>query len=366
MEPLLWSPEMPRLLDAEVTVLDDVDPDRVRSYLGLRSVGWADGHFLLNERPYYVRGVLAQNYWPESHLAAPNDEALRDEVQLAKDLGFNTVRVHQKPEDPRFLAWADRLGLLVWAEAPSAYEFSSAAVTQLTAEWLALVRRDFSHPSVVAWVPFNESWGVQQVSTAPEQLAFVQGLGMLTRAMDTSRLLVTNDGWEHGDSDLITVHDYGVTRSEVESNYTDRATVDALVDGVGPLGRRIRVGGGNAGGRPVIVSEFGGVSYAPGHQGAGWGYETVHTVGEFEQLLRDLFEAVQVSPVLAGWCYTQLTDTGQEMNGLVDAARTPKLPAATIRAIVLGAAVDTSSHRRPKQPQERPLDVERHGTSGTP
>lgn len=355
MEPLLWSPETPRLIDAEVTVLDPATPDTVQSYFGLRSVGWADGHFLLNDRPYYIRGVLAQNYWPASHLAAPSDRALEEEVRLVKDLGFNTVRIHQKLEDPRFLAWADRLGLLVWAEAPSTFTFTSTSVSRLTSEWLAALSRDASHPSVVLWAPFNESWGVQQAAHSKPQFAFVQGLAALTRAVDPSRLLVTNDGWEHGDSDVITVHDYATRGEALKANYVDREAIDALLRGIGPLGRQMRLSHDGKEGRPVIVSEFGGVSCAPQHDRRGWGYVGAQSADDLERLLRDLFGAVQSSPALGGWIYTQLTDTAHELNGLVDAARRPKLPVETIRSIVRGDEVDTSLHRRPGTAVELPL-----------
>lgn len=357
-ERLLWSPEHPRLLDAEITVVAESGEDHVYSYLGLRSVGWAAGHFLLNDRPYYLRSVLTQGYWPDTHIAAPSAEALRDEVQLIKDLGFNAVRVHQKIEDPRFLAWADRLGLLVWGETPSTFEFSRTAVHRLTREWMDVLRRDGSHPSIVTWVPFNESWGVQHVAHDPAQLAFVQSLYQLTKALDPTRLVVTNDGWEHAGSDLLTVHDYGTSRGEVEPNYSDRATVTAMLRGIGPLGRRMQLTGFQDEGRPVIVSEFGGVSYAPDHSGNGWGYATVERLDEFERLIRDLFAAVQSSPVLAGFCYTQLADTLQEANGLVDGQRRPKLPVEVIRAIVRGDTIDTTAHRRPKKPVERPLAID--------
>ena len=210
---LLWSPEHPALVDARVVVregtgragvvLDDVD-----SYLGLRTAGVGGGRFLLNGRPYYVRSVLGQGYWPDTHLAPPGADALRREVELIKELGFNAVRVHQKVEDPRFLFWADRLGLLVWGETAGAYEFSVRAVELLTREWLEIVRRDRSHPSIVTWVPMNESWGVQDIATEPAQQAYSTALTALTRALDPTRPVVSNDGWEHVDSDILGIHDY--------------------------------------------------------------------------------------------------------------------------------------------------------------
>ena len=352
-ESLLWDPEHPRLVEAAIAVEGS---DTVHSYLGLRNVSWAGGHFMLNDRPYYIRAVLAQGYWPTSHLAPPDADALRAEVQLAKDLGFNTIRMHQKVEDPRFLMWADRLGMLVWDEAPSAYEFSPTAVARLTREWIDVVRRDSSHPSVVTWVPLNESWGVQHIARDPAQLAYSRSLYHLTRALDPTRLVVSNDGWEQTETDLITVHDYGITRGEVRANYVDQSTVDAMVGGIGPLGRRVQLLDTTTGGRPVVVSEFGGVSYAPHHSGAGWGYAAPASEEAFEALVRDLFGALQESPVLAGFCYTQLTDTLQEANGLADAARRPKLPVDVLRSIVLGTGIDIAWQRRPKKPIEQPIE----------
>jgi hypothetical protein len=354
-ERLLWSPEHPRLVDATVQVrTGSGDTDVVASYFGLRSAGWADGHFLLNDRPYYVRGVLEQGYWPDSHLAAPSAAALREEVQLAKDLGFNTVRLHEKVEDPRYLYWADRLGILVWGEKASAFEFSATAIERTTREWMEILRRDLSHPSVVTWVPLNESWGVQQISHDPAQLAYARALLHLTKALDPSRPVVSNDGWEHAESDIWSIHDYSTTGDELASSYDSAETVHALMAGVGPLGRRMRLVDSSDRGQPVIVSEFGGISYAPTHSDSPWGYLTAHDSAEFEKLLREQFQALQSSPILAGFCYTQLTDTLQEANGLTDPQRRPKLPIQAIRDIVLGESVDTTSHRRPRQPIEQP------------
>ncbi|MFD1731696.1 glycoside hydrolase family 2 protein [Deinococcus malanensis] len=157
---LLWTPRNPNLIDAQISLLDEEEiVDEVGSYAGMRSVGVRDGRFQLNGRAYYLRMVLAQNYWPESHLAAPSEDALRREVELVKELGFNGIRIHQKVEDPRFLYWCDRLGLVVWGEMANAYIFTPEAQRRLTREWQDVLERDYNHPSVVTWVPVNESWG---------------------------------------------------------------------------------------------------------------------------------------------------------------------------------------------------------------
>lgn len=343
---LAWTPERPTLIDARVVVRDgpvEEDAavlDEVDSYLGLRTAGVGGGSFLLNGRPYHVRSVLGQGYWPDTHLAATPD-ALRREVELIKELGFNAVRVHQKVEDPRFLYWADRLGLLVWGETAAAYEFSPHAVELLAREWPAIVRRDRSHPSIVTWVPMNESWGVQDIAVDPAQRAYAAALAALTRALDPTRPVISNDGWEHVDSDVLGVHDYTTDPDVLAARYRDDRAVRETVAGFGPQGRRPVLTDGqlarfDAGTAPLMITEFGGVAYAS--DAPTWGYAEVSTDDEFAGLLRALFDALRSAPRVAGFCYTQLTDTLQEANGLLTADRHPKLPVATLRAIVTGEA----------------------------
>ncbi|AZC13394.1 sugar-binding domain-containing protein [Microbacterium sp. ABRD28] len=340
-EDLLWTPDHPRLVDARVTVRTTTGAtDTVASYFGMRTVGVDGAHFLLNDRPSPIVAVLAQGYWPQSHLAAPSVDALREEVQLIKDLGFTTARVHQKIEDPRFLYWADRLGLMVWEELPSAYRFSATSVSRLSREWTEAIARDRSHPSVVAWVPVNESWGVQQVAHDPRQRDFVRALFHLTKALDGTRPVISNDGWEHTDSSLLTVHDYQNDPEILSASYRDDDAMRATIAGIGPAGRRMTLLAENEApllsSAPVVVSEFGGVTYAPDAQIETWGYAVAESPDEFERRLRGVFGALQASRVLGGYCYTQLTDTLQEANGLVDENRVPKLATEVIRAIVRG------------------------------
>lgn len=337
-EQLLWSPDRPNLLDARLRITDEAGEvvDEVFSYLGLRSVEEAGGRFLLNDRPCYLRSVLEQGYWPESHLAAPSADALRAEVQLIKDLGFNAVRLHEKVEDPRLLFWTDRLGLLVWGEIGSAFEFSPRAIERTVREWMDVMARDAAHPSLVTWVPVNESWGVQHISRDPAQLHYVQALFHLTKALDASRLVVSNDGWEHAASDLLTIHDYTTDGEALGAGYADVAAVDALRDGIGPAGRRLVALPGGTTGKPVMVTEFGGISFAPDAADDTWGYAVATSAADLEARLRDVVSALRASPVLSGFCYTQLTDTLQEANGLTDEHRVPKLPVETIREIITG------------------------------
>lgn len=336
-EALLWTPERPNLIDVEVT-LEGSKPDRVQSYLGLRSVGVGGQRFLLNGLPYYLRMVLGQNYWPQSHLAAPGPDALKREVELIKDMGFNGVRIHQKIEDPRFLYWCDVLGLIVWEEMPSAYAFSHSAIERLSKEWMAAIRRDKSHPCIVAWVPLNESWGVSQIADRPDQAHYASALYHLTKALDPSRPAISNDGWELVESDIWSIHDYAPDGAGLKSRFHEPADIEAMLRGMGPARRRIVLGDLPLGDKPVMLTEFGGLSYLP-KQGQKWyGYSTVNNAAEFEERLRDIFSAIAAMPHVAGYCYTQVTDTEQEANGLLTAAREPKLPLETLREITTMAA----------------------------
>ena len=340
---LWWSPEYPRLVDAQVRVLagDGGEPlDEVSSYLGLRTVGVGHGAFLLNDRPYYLRSVLSQGYWPSSLLSAPDAAALRHEVEMIKALGFNAVRVHQKVEDPRFLYWADRLGVLVWGETANAFAFTPEAMRRLTTEWIDVVHRDISHPSIVTWVPLNESWGVHDIATDPAQQAYATGLAALTRALDPSRPVISNDGYEHTDSDLWTLHNYADTGAELTGHYESAEAFERVLRGFDQPGRRVRVPGGTERGQPVMLTEFGGLRYTPDggpdEAHGTWGYSTVTDADDFADRLSDWLDAVRASPVLAGFCYTQLTDTLQEANGLLDEDRKPKIAIERLREIITG------------------------------
>jgi hypothetical protein len=317
---LLWSPEHPTLIDATVELLDgDRVLDRVESYTAMRSVG-TDGHrFTLNGRPYFLRMTLDQGYWPDTVMAS-TDEQLRLDVELTKALGFNGVRKHQKVENPRWLYWCDRLGLLVWEEMPSHYGFSPQAVQRLTTEWMEIIERDASHPCIMAWVVFNESWGVSDLASSETQQHYVHALYHLTKSLDPSRLVIGNDGWENLVGDFIGIHDYAAEPSRLRDRYGSAEAVRATVER--PWGRRLTVGKCIVDGKPVVLSEFGGVMFSalPG----GWGYGQVSTEDAFLERYQTLLEVVHEAGGIGGFCYTQLADTFQEANGLLTAERRPK------------------------------------------
>ncbi|GAA3592060.1 glycoside hydrolase family 2 TIM barrel-domain containing protein [Kineosporia mesophila] len=340
---LLWSPEHPNLIDIDVVIRDRATGtvlDQVASYTGLRTVSVGGGAFKLNDAPIYTRSVLNQGYRPATHNASTGTAQLRGEVELLLAMGFNSVRNHQKAEDPRFLFWADKLGLMVWGETAAAYSFSSTAVELLTAEWLELVRRDRSHPSVVVWVPFNESWGVQDIAHDVAQQNFSKGLAAITRALDPTRPVISNDGWEHVDSDILGIHDYTTNGPGLLKNWGTAEAADALVRSeLGVQGRKPVVDPAvlakwGAGLAPLMLTEFGGISLSANEED--WGYASVTSPSEYEFIVGELFDALRAAPTVVGFCYTQFMDTGQETNGLLYSDGTPKLPVETIRQIVTG------------------------------
>ena len=320
----IWSPESPNLIDVTLKLYrGDTLLDEVESYTGLRSVEARDGRFFLNGRPYFLRLALDQGYWDESLLAAPDDDALRRDVELAKAMGFNGVRKHQKVEDPRYLYWADKLGLLVWEELPSAYTFTPEATRRLTKEWLEVLRRDTNHPCIVAWVVFNESWGVPNLPKSSAQRHAVAALYHLTKALDPYRPVVGNDGWEHVESDLLTIHDYSREAATLRERYGTPEASAATSRKLLEHGRAIMLPGVNLDGQPVILSEFGGIRYNPDAEG--WGYQQAESPEGLLRTYAGMIAAIS-GPGLAGFCYTQFADTFQEQNGLLYSDRRPKVP----------------------------------------
>lgn len=328
----LWSPENPNLYDVTFTLLQDAQAvDRVKSYFGMRKISVENGKVCLNNRPYYMKLVLDQGYFPDGNLTPPSDEAIRQDVELAKAMGFNGVRKHQKLEDPRFLYWCDRLGLLVWGEMPSAYEFSDDYVRRLTREWQEAVERDYNHPCIVVWVPLNESWGVPKIQNDAQQQHHAMALYYLTKTLDPTRLVVSNDGWEMVKTDLLNIHDYEWREEVLRERYH---SVESALQSM-PANRQLIVGGCSYEGQPILVTEFGGIAYKKS-EWEGWGYSGAENDEDFERRLRAVVAPLLASRAVQGYCYTQLTDVEQEINGLLTYDRKPKLPLETIKGIFEG------------------------------
>lgn len=385
-EHLVWTPDHPTLIDAQLSLIDceGTVVDTVHSYTAIRTIELRQGRFVLNSRPWQLRLVLDQGYWPDTGLTPPDDDALRRDVELAKAMGFNGVRKHQKIEDPRYLYWADRLGLFVWYECPPAYRFDNIALRRLTFEWLAAVERDRSHPCIITWVPFNESTGITRVADRQDQRDFVRGIVHLTRALDATRPVMSNDGWENLSGDLIGIHDYEQDPARLLEHWN--GDLQTLLLDYGSHGRLQTLDEDDEGlhavrrpVRPLMLTEFGGIGWDPGApvdrshdnptsnevddrltQPSSWGYSTVASPGELAQRYIALLDAVHRIPRLAGFCYTQFADTYQEVNGLLTADRRPKVPIGTIARATRGVGrsfYDPLSSAASLLAGEKPLSI---------
>jgi hypothetical protein len=331
---LLWSPERPTLLDCELTLYHAGRKlESICSYTALRSFAINRDRLMLNGRPYPLRMVLDQGYWPETLMTAPSDDALRRDVELAKAMGFNGVRKHQKIEDPRYLYWADKLGLLVWEEMPSAYRFTPLAVTQLVREWTEAIERDYSHPCIIVWVPFNESWGVPNLTSIQAHRNAVEALYHLTKTLDSTRPVIGNDGWEASATDILGIHDYDCDPVKLRARYEVSDPVRTLFDQRRPGGRILTLDGFPHRGQPIVLTEFGGIAFDKTESAIKtWGYSRANSAESFHELYRSLLEVVNTTFMFSGFCYTQFADTFQEANGLLHADRTPKIPLEQISA----------------------------------
>jgi len=326
---LLWYPHTPTLIHVDLELLEPggVVIDSVKSYTAMRSIGVQGDRLVLNGRPYYLRMALDQGYWPETGLSAPDDEAIRRDVELAKAMGFNGVRRHQHVSDPRFLYWADTLGLLVWEEMPSPYRYTRHAIQRVTREWMDVIHRDISHPCIIAWVPFNESWGVPDLPDSPAQRHWVQAMYHMTRTMDPTRPVIGNDGWESVATDIIGIHDYDAEPDRIRKRYSDDESTETLFKRFRPGGRLLMLGPAPSD-QPIMITEFGGIAYSK--EKGTWGYSKAQSSKAFETKYTKLLEAIRSIPTIAGFCYTQFADTYQEANGLLYADRTPKFSIAAI------------------------------------
>ncbi|OJJ98954.1 hypothetical protein ASPACDRAFT_31004 [Aspergillus aculeatus ATCC 16872] len=340
----LWAPAHPVLYDVTIRLFDADGEvvDEVVTTAGMRRIDWTtgDGTFRINGEPCFQVLVLDQGYWPDTGLTPPSQEALRTDIELAMRMGFTGCRKHQKVEDPVFLYWADRLGFLVWGEIANAYEFSDEYVARFNSEWTEAVQRDINHPSIVAWTPFNESWGYPSLKDNVQQRNHIRSVYYMTKTLDPTRPINDNCGWEHVLTDLTTYHDY------TDSTELAAACADLTQGILGPKAAHdmfVPAVDGDAGakhtpGAPVICSEFGGVNITPA-QGttAGerdWGYTTASDPEDLLARLERLVMAVVKGGHTCGMVYTQLCDIEQEVNGLYSYDRKEKVPAARVKTIM--------------------------------
>lgn len=328
----VWTPDAPNLYDVEFRLLQKQRVlDEVGSYAAMRDIRIDGQNILLNNMLLYQKLILAQGYWKDSHLTAPDEDALIRDIDSVHELGYNGLRMHQKTEDERFLYWCDVKGMLVWSEAPSAFLYSDYAADEFMREWLEQVKQQYNHPCVITWTPVNESWGVNKVQTNVHQQHFTEAVYHATKMIDPYRPVIVNDGWVHTISDIITLHDYEASGVRFLERYADPQKI--LSNEVYFNNRYPAFAEGYVyRGQPVMISEFGGIALNDAQEG--WGYgEKVKNKEAFVARFDDIVSAVKALPYVCGYCYTQLTDVQQEINGLLDIERNYKIDPQIVKQV---------------------------------
>ncbi len=312
----LWEVGCGNLYDLVIELKKDGEIiDTVKSYFGLRSVALRDGAFIINDKKVFGRWVLDQGFYPDGIYTAPNDEALKNDIIYSMQLGFNGARLHEKVFEPRFLYWADKLGYLVWGEhANWGYDHTKPEnIYNFLPEWIESVERDYNHPSIIGWCPFNETWDQHFQRQFDETIGLVYDV---TKKLDSSRPVIDTSGNFHVRTDIFDVHDYeqditkfnklledldnGIIKDQIHRNMPDRQKYNR---------------------EPIFVSEYGGIKWAAvsdNDRKKSWGYGNAPTSEEeFIQRYKELTEYLLKNENICAFCYTQLYDVEQEQNGLM-------------------------------------------------
>lgn len=339
-EPRAWSPDDPSLYDLEFELRRGGEVvDAVASYAGLRKVHIEGNRILLNNEPIFLRLVLDQGFYPEGLWTAPTDADLKADIERSMAVGFNGARLHQKVFEERFHYWADRLGYLTWGEFPDwGMDFGKPrSVANQQREWAAAVRRDWNHPSIIAWTPYNETTHTGGDKHPEAHRRAVEETYALTKALDPTRPVNDCSGYIHVRTDIQTVHDY-------EQDPTVFAERYAWVDPENPTAAYTRFPEFSTpyAGEPYVVDEYGGTWWeersddgVPGDdRKESWGYgKRPADIEDVYARIAALTEVLSGHPEMAGYCYTQLTDVEQERNGIYTYDRKAKFDEKRMRDI---------------------------------
>lgn len=315
-----WHPHTPDLYDIQFELIDKKEKvDEIQSYFGMRRVHICQNKVYLNNQEFYQKLILDQGYFPDGGLTGTKEELLNDVLKI-KEMGFNGARKHQKIEDARYMYLCDKIGLVMWAEFPSSFEYSFMSHENILREFHAFISRHYNHPSVICYTLLNESWGINEVYSHQKEQNFINGLYYMTKSLDTSRLVVGNDGWEHSLTDILTIHDYNSDKVSLKESYQN---IEEAANGSPSKtsNRHCFNEGYRYQGIPVMISEFGGVAYdvENNEDNQSWGYgKRLKDKETVLEKIRDLHQAVMDIEGVCGFCYTQLCDVEQEINGLLD------------------------------------------------
>ena len=318
----LWEAGAGRLYDLKLSF----EEDRVDSYFGMREIRLDGERFLINGKSVFQRLVLDQGFYPDGIYTAPTDEALQQDIRLSMDAGFNGARLHQKIFEERFLYHCDRMGYIVWGEQGNwGIDYSRPdGVKNFLPEWMEALNRDFNHPAIVGWCPFNETWS-NPSQQHDDLLAIVY---QMTKLFDTTRPCIDTSGNFHVATDIYDMHDYEQDPTAFAATYEEFAKGGLLKDRFSPRQNPIP-------GIPVFISEYGGIKWdVEGTLESSWGYgDGPKTEEEYIARYKGLTDALLDNPHMFGFCYTQLYDVEQEVNGLYTYHRKPKMDISIFREI---------------------------------
>lgn len=257
------------------------------------------------------------------------------DINYLKTVGFNGVRKHEKIESKLFFYLADRYGLLNWVEFPSPHLFDIKQNENLKTQWTRIVNEHKSHPSVMAYVCYNESWGVNQILTDKDQQDFTVELYHLTKELDPHRLAISNDCWEHTISDLLTVHNYQESYDELKPTYKDMETnLKTIGNAMANEIRKAYANNYKYRGEPILFTEFAGIAIDH-NTSDGWGYgKAAKGVDGFLAKLEGQLQAITEFDYFVGYCITQLSDVYQEKNGLLTHNRKIKVDPEVLKKLI--------------------------------
>ncbi len=319
-EKVLWEVGKGNLYDVNITF----GQDKIKSYFGLRNVRLDGYKFLINEKSVFQRLVLDQGFYPDGIYTAPSDRELELDIDRSIAMGFNGARLHQKVFEERFLYHCDKKGYIVWGEYPCwGLDYSRFdALSYMLPEWEETLDRDFNHPAIIGWCPFNETWDFEGRRQNDEVIRIIY---RTTKALDNTRPCIDTSGWFHVETDIYDEHDYDQNPETFAARYEPLKTEGTYKGNFPERQKYVK-------GMPIFISEYGGIRWTDDK--AGWGYGNApETKEEFLSRLKGLTDALLDNPKMFAFCYTQLTDVEQEQNGLYTYDRKAKFPAEQIRPI---------------------------------
>ena len=338
----LWEAGKGGLYDLLITYGDD----HVKSYFGMRSSRFEGRKYLLNNKVLFQRTVLDQGFYPEGIYTAPTEEDLIRDIELSYAAGFNGARLHQKVFEPRFLYHCDRLGYLVWGEYPSwglSHDHPQATEIFLR-EWTECLERDYNHPAIIGWCPFNETWNYWEDKSSNH---LISSIYQITKLLDPTRPCIDTSGNYHVVTEIYDIHDYDQNPSTFKERWDAFSTRiregNGCITADDPFFEATPGGNGTRGryplyhqpyhGQPIFISEYGGIRWIE-NKNEGWGYgQDPLTEEEFFSRYKDLTDVLLDNENIFGFCYTQLYDIEQEINGIYTYEREPKYDVNMIRCI---------------------------------